>query len=374
MPGRVDLRAVARGKECKESANRLECESTFMSGWPVEPRYLHGFNHPCVWEGSYCNTGARVPCSSLHDWHRCPRLRDTWLELPGHPSSGSRWTCTSSGEWEELGRKNEPSAPHLLGAGVDRSRGFSMSKEQCMAFPWRSRDVTWQARARRPAIFGLDHDVRRELEKINWAYAVLAMDMFTAAARSNDSQRPVLWTPCTNLAFTMCALRGYLANAEPQFAEGSAGRLYLATKGADVLRRCRPDVLVKQLLHSHTKCSGSSCRRFDATWVRALPSPLGHRTPDHLRSACALPTQCVSLHRTSATSPSRSIVPLRVLAKMDTRSGTRQASGCVALTGVEAPAFSEVYGRALVSFLIIVPCWIRCSAVSSSLRLSRVQA
>ena len=151
-----------------------------------------------------------------------------------------------------------------------------MSKEQCKAFPWRSRDVTWQARGRQPAIFGLDNDVRRELQSTQWAYAVLAMDMSTKGSRSNDSQYPpVHWTPCTNLAFTMCALRGYLANDVPQFAEGSGGRLYLATRGADLLRKCRPDVLVQHLLHPHTKCSGSSCRQFDATWVRA--SPLGPR-------------------------------------------------------------------------------------------------
>merc|ERR1711935_770057 len=111
-----------------------------------------------------------------------------------------------------------------------------------------------------------DNDVRRELLNTQWAYAVLAMDMFIKGTRSNESQRPVHWTPCTNLAFTMCALRGYLSNDVPQFAEGSAGRLYLATKGADLLRRCRPDVLVQHLLHPHTKCSGSSCRQFDATW------------------------------------------------------------------------------------------------------------
>jgi len=273
MPGRVDLRAVARGKDCNASATRAECESSFMSGWPVAPQYLHGFNRPCTWDGTHCTTGARVPCASLHDWHRCPRLGETWLELSGHPSSSARWTCTPNGEWAELGTINEPGAPDR--SGVGRSRAFSMSKEQCKAFPWRSRDVTWQARGRQPAIFGLDNDVRRELQSTQWAYAVLAMDMSTKGSRSNDSQYPpVHWTPCTNLAFTMCALRGYLANDVPQFAEGSGGRLYLATRGADLLRKCRPDVLVQHLLHPHTKCSGSSCRQFDATWVRARP--LGH--------------------------------------------------------------------------------------------------
>ena len=183
--------------------------------------------------------------------------------------------------------------------------------------------------------------MRRELLKTQWAYAVLAMDMFTKGTRSNDSQRPVHWTPCTNLAFTMCALRGYLANDVPQFAEGSGGRLYLATRGADLLRKCRPDVLVQNLLHPHTKCSGSSCRQFDATWVRARP--LGHAdrplegSPRVARglvcAAHALPMRRVYPRRTSVTSPSPSTAPLRALARMDTRYGTRQASGCVELNG-----------------------------------------
>ena len=338
MPGRIDLRAVARGKGCNASATRAECESSFMSGWPVAPQYLHGFNRPCTWDGTHCTTGMHVPCASLHDWHRCPRLAETWLELSGHPSSGARsWTCTPNGEWAELGTINEPGASGR--PGVDRSLAFSMSKEQCKAFPWRSRDVTWQARDRQPAIFGLDNDVRRELLNTQWAYAVLAMDMFTKGTRSNDSQRPVHWTPCTNLAFTMCALRGYLANDVPQFAEGSGGRLYLATRGADLLRRCRPDVLVKNLLHPDTKCSGSSCRQFDATWVRASRPFMGHADIAHPRdglwlclSAPRMPYRCgACMHsrRTSVTSPSPSTAPLRALARTDTRSGIRQASGCV---------------------------------------------
>ena len=330
MPGRVDLRAVARGKECNASASRAECESSFMSGWPVAPHYLHGFNRPCTWDGTHCATGERAPCASLHDWHRCPRLGETWLELSGHPSSGARsWTCTPNGEWPELGTISEPFASGRPGLG--RLLAFSMSKEQCRAFPWRSRDVAWHAWGRQPAIFGLDNDVKRELRNTQWAYAVLAMDMYTRGTRGNDSHRPAHWTPCTNLAFTMCALRGFLANDVPQFAEGSGGRLYLATRGSDLLRRCRPHVLVPHLLHPNTTCSGSSCRQFDATWVRA--SPLGPRgSPARgLVLACAAhasPMRPVA-RRTSATSPSPSTAPLRALARMDTRSGTPQASGCV---------------------------------------------
>ena len=162
MPGRVDLRAVARGKECNASASRAECDSSFMSGWPVAPHYLHGFNRPCTWDGTHCATGERAPCASLHDWHRCPRLGETWLELSGHPSSGARsWTCTPNGEWPELGAINEPVASGRPGLG--RLLAFSMSKEQCRTFPWRSRDVAWHAWGRQPAIVGLDNDVKREL-------------------------------------------------------------------------------------------------------------------------------------------------------------------------------------------------------------------
>lgn len=262
LPGRTDWRAVDRGAACNGTASPSECASSYMSGWPVGPRFPHGFHRPCFWAGTQCTIGDRLRCVSLHDWHKCPALEETWSELPGHPASSSRWTCAADGAWAQLGKQNGPNAPGH--PGIDRRLAFSMSKQQCQAFPWRSRELDWRPQERVPAIFGLDDDVRHALARTQWGYTVLAMDMFLNGSRRNLSQ--VHWTPCTNLAFTMCALRGRLANDVPG-AEGAAGRLYLATKGADVLRRCRPDVLVPQL--PHARCAGSGCRRFDATWVRA---------------------------------------------------------------------------------------------------------
>ena len=150
-----------------------------------------------------------------------------------------------------------------------------MGPEQCMTFPWRTHDVSWRPRADKPAIFGLDDDVRRAALG-QWKVAtVLAMEMTSGAeaASQNGSHHPkrsaVNWTPCVNLAFTMCALRGHLANLEQPVSPLQPlrrAKLFLATSGADIVRRCRPDVLVSQLLSDQTQCSGSGCRRFDATW------------------------------------------------------------------------------------------------------------
>ena len=63
-----------------------------------------------------------------------------------------------------------------------------MSKQQCQAFPWRSRELDWRPQDRVPAIFGLDDDVRHALARTQWGYTVLAMDMFLNGSRRNLSQ------------------------------------------------------------------------------------------------------------------------------------------------------------------------------------------
>ena len=47
-------------------------------------------------------------------------------------------------------------------------------------------------------------------------------------------KRDGLWTPCTNVAFVMCALRGWLPG------QGGVPLVHLATPGRSLMRRCRP--------------------------------------------------------------------------------------------------------------------------------------
>jgi len=47
-------------------------------------------------------------------------------------------------------------------------------------------------------------------------------------------KRDGLWTPCTNVAFVMCALRGWLPG------QGGVPLVHLATPGRSLMRKCRP--------------------------------------------------------------------------------------------------------------------------------------
>ena len=257
MPDRVDLRVAGGSSACNDTTTREGCEASYASGWPAG-NFPNGFVRPCVWSGSDCASGDRARCSSLREWHQCPSLDQTWQSLPGHPSSTARWMCRGDGTWQPLGA---PNAADRSG-GPSRAAAWSMSAQQCTSFPWRANDPGWRPRAEQPAVFGLDDDVRRHVLGRRWDNAtVLAMEMTV-----NSDASPVHWTPCANLAFAMCALRGHLANRVP--GTTAAARLFLATRGSDVVRRCRPDVVVSQLLNRtrHERCAGSACRAYDASW------------------------------------------------------------------------------------------------------------
>ena len=77
--------------------------------------------------------------------------------------------------------------------------------------------------------------------------------------------------------------RSHLANRASGTA--AAARLSLATRGADVVRRRPPDVLVPQLLNRtrRERCVGTACRAYDASWDGCYVTKSDHCT---IASAC----------------------------------------------------------------------------------------
>ena len=94
----------------------------------------------------------------------------------------------------------------------------------CRSFPW-SNGRRGRATAKGPAVFGVDQHVTAASRNQN--VTILKMSM-----RPGQTWSSKLWTPCTNLAFVMCAVRGFLP--------GQGGpRIHLATRGSEITRNCR---------------------------------------------------------------------------------------------------------------------------------------
>ena len=231
MPGRTDLLMgpeEQRAAGCGSASDRESCEALYLSGSMGQSTMPRGFNLPCEWTDGMCRVGAPVPCTTLDEWHGCPPLEHIWKashSLGSPPSHAERWACSDDageGRFTSLGSANAGDV-----RGVSRREALQMSVDACSSFPWHGADPTWQLHTGFPAIFGLDIEVK-ESSRLRPNATTLAMAMRSKANRTSP-----VWTPCTNLAFTMCAARGLLGNGFPR-----GGRLYLATRGADITGRC----------------------------------------------------------------------------------------------------------------------------------------
>ena len=95
-------------------------------------------------------------------------------------------------------------APYVHVGAFNRSSAFAVTAHQCRTFQWA------HAKGPRPihegpAILGADKDINRAL-----AGGRLSVSLLHLGMRPAYSARDGLWSPCTNLAFVMCALQGWL--------------------------------------------------------------------------------------------------------------------------------------------------------------------
>ena len=147
---------------------------------------------------------------------------------------------------------------------MSREHAFTMSATDCLAFPWHAFNTSWHPReGGQPAVFGLGADVNGFLHRHHLA-AALAMPMVVLKRSASIP----LWTPCTNLAFTLCATRGRLRNSPSTGSRRAL--LHLATRGADIAKQCDAHVPeVRALRPQNASCAPHDARCYqshDATW------------------------------------------------------------------------------------------------------------
>lgn len=226
---------------CSSATSHAQCDELFVSGGIEDPRMPLGYKIPCTWHDSACTAGKPLACATLDAWHGCPAKVDlTWSVMYGfRPSASHRWMCAADGTFTSVGSSEQNDVK-----GLTRAEAMQMEEDACKNFPWHGTDSVWRPKEASPAIFGLDTDVRAALRYRPNA-TMLSMSM--RRKRQTSSGQLPSWTPCANLAFTLCAARGRLGNRATWNGVLRGGRLYLATRGADVLTRCNPNVAVPNL-------------------------------------------------------------------------------------------------------------------------------
>ena len=155
--------------------------------------------------------------------------------MPGFDAAiNQAMQCRADGNWLAPGVEKFRS----MYTGINRSAAFSSTREQCRSMQW----TYSHHHANGPPILGTDVDLLRTIHgnrslRVN----MLRMHMgrpwtlWREKDRTNESQLlGSLYTPCANLAFIMCGLRGYLPN------QLGAGTFYLATAARDIGKRCTP--------------------------------------------------------------------------------------------------------------------------------------
>ncbi|KAL1495547.1 hypothetical protein AB1Y20_016910 [Prymnesium parvum] len=207
-------------RHCEGAAPRASCERSYLPGG-LNHAHTSGYHTPCAWNArSGCGEAAREACASLDEWHGCPRgLNETWAAMrPFDAEGAARWGCAEDGAWR--------ASPSLrVYRSIPRARALAVTAELCRSFPW-SNGKKGRKTARGPAVFGVDGDVTAA------AGSLTNVSMLKMSMRPGQAWSAKAWTPCTNLAFAMCAARGLLPGQE-------GSRMYLATRGSDIMQSCR---------------------------------------------------------------------------------------------------------------------------------------
>lgn len=191
--------------------------------------------------GRLCNTDleckANAAAASTHE--HCPtHMSDTWWRLPGFSRGNTAaMGCRDDGSWLAPGvQRFRP-----MHYGLNRSAAFHLTRAQCMDFVWTAPNGRKRRNANEhdagPAMLGTDRDIARKLHQMPALQAtILRMSMGRPWDLTKPSRPPPsdpMYSPCVNLAFVVCAVRGWLR------AQGGP-RFFLASRSSDIGNSCKP--------------------------------------------------------------------------------------------------------------------------------------
>ena len=205
------------GADLLESA-ALSCAHSDVIGWP---------RAACVASTVGAST---LPCPALVKQIFSSR----YMKLGFAAATVAAMGCRADGVYEfSTFSKLTAGADESDGGGryrfvaeFNRTRAFNADAHTCKSFRWA------HAKGRRPihggaAILGADKDIARALPRLK------TVSLLHLGMRPESRARDGLWSPCTNLAFVMCAVRGWLPQqGGPNF--------FLASRFDAIGRRCRP--------------------------------------------------------------------------------------------------------------------------------------
>jgi len=183
--------------------------------------------------GRLCDSRDSCQASARAASHgRCPAsLVGTWDALDGFaPDISLAMRCHEDGGWLAPGVQQYRPMYH----GINRSASFRVTRQFCHhANEW----SYFKKRPRGPPIFGTDGGIRTAYSRNQ---SLTGMLLRLSMGRPWDLNRlgqppssvSTLYTTCQNLAFTLCAARGWLPNQ-------GGSNVYLATTGSRLGETCQ---------------------------------------------------------------------------------------------------------------------------------------
>lgn len=181
------------------------------------------------WDKAACLAAVLAGAATLNETgHGCPARYDEAFAGSFGWSSPARndMRCRPDG------RHRLPGTTHVIVGDFNRSSAFGVDRPTCASFRFGRAKAAKQPRQthRGPALLGAD----RDLGKVLSAGRAGRFSLMNMGMNYSRQKLDGLWTPCTNVAFIMCALRGWLPG------QGGVPLIYLATPGSSLMRRCRP--------------------------------------------------------------------------------------------------------------------------------------
>ena len=204
------------------AAAAVNCRYSERIGWP---------HSSCI--RSVLHGAATLAASS----HGCPaELLDTFSV-----SFGWNGPSTAAMHCSDDGRHAMPGTKHVIRNEFNRTSAFGVGHSTCATFRWARAKAAKQERQTHagPALLGTDRDLGRVLH----AGRAGRFSLMNLGMNYTKRKRDGLWTPCTNVAFVMCALKGWLPG------QGGVPLIHLATPGRSLMRRCRPCAECQPGLH-----------------------------------------------------------------------------------------------------------------------------
>ena len=171
----------------------------------------------------------------------CPRfLMDTWNRLPGFTDeTNDAMACRPGGGWLAPGvEKFRP-----INYGINRTSAFHITKSVCNAINW----TYSNHQTRGPPIIGTDYDIAKVIhgnrslrvtvlrQRMGRPFTLnpVAKEALAYAADPIHWLHGQLYTTCQNIAFIMCAVRGWLRGQR-------SSTFYLASPGVGIGKSCEP--------------------------------------------------------------------------------------------------------------------------------------